>query len=150
MKYFLPLEAPWWAEFRSLFRMSKSIILMQPPNIHFLRYHEKCFTFGSVFMSRIQKTFQNVEVYYFYATAIYLFSNILCKIRYLLKRNDEQNSEHFSECRRILFLCSRRILIFQNIMERRLPLEASLWAEFRTLFRMSKCIIFIHRQILIC
>ena len=59
-------------------------------------------------------------------------------------RLDEQNSDDISESRSLLFLCIRHMLIFQNIMERPLPLEASIWAEFRALFRMSKFIIFMQ------
>ena len=117
---------------------------MQPPYINFLKYYEKHFTVGSVMMSRIQNTFQNVEVYYFYSTAIYCFSKILWKIHYRWMRHDEKNSDHFQKCRSLLFSCSRHILIFKNFMKNPLPLEASWWAKFRTLFRMSKFIIFMQ------
>ena len=141
----------WWAEFRTPFRMSKCIFVMQLPNINFEKYYEKSFnrwnrhyeqntehfsqcrcslflcishilifykyleksfSIGSVMMSRIQNTFHNVEVYYFYAAAIYYFSKILWKILYRWKHHDEQNSEHFSERRSLFFLCSCYILIF--------------------------------------
>ena len=64
MQNALPLEASWWAEYRTLFRMSKCMVCMQPPSINFLRYYEKCYTFESILKSRIQTTVQNVEVYY--------------------------------------------------------------------------------------
>ena len=44
---------------------------MQPLYINFLRYHDKFFIVVIVMMSRILTTFQNVEVYYFYAAAMY-------------------------------------------------------------------------------
>ena len=75
-------------------------------------------------MSRFQTTFQNVEVYYLYAGHI-LISTILQKIIYHWKRHDEQNSEHFSECRSLLFLRSRDLLILSDVMKNALPLEAS-------------------------
>ena len=79
MKNSLPFEAPWWAEFLALFRMSKGIFFTQPPYTIFLRYYEKSFTFGSVLMSRIQKTLKNVEVNYIYAEAIYWFCKKIMK-----------------------------------------------------------------------
>ena len=69
MKNSLPLEASWWAEFRTPFRMSNFIIFMQLPYISFLKYFAKTVTAGNFIMSRIQNTFQNVEVCYFYAAA---------------------------------------------------------------------------------
>ena len=93
-----------WAEFRILFRISKFIIFMQAPYINLLRYHEKCFTAGSVIMSRIQNIYQSHKICYFYAAAIYKFSIILNKILYRGKRRDKQNWEHFSECRSIIFM----------------------------------------------
>ena len=58
-------------KFRKSFRISKFIIYMQPPYINFLKYYEKSATVESVLISRIQTTFQNVEVYYFYSAAMY-------------------------------------------------------------------------------
>ena len=58
-------------KFRKYFRISKFITFIQPPYINFLKYYEKYVTVESVLMSRIQTTFQNVEVYYFYAAAMY-------------------------------------------------------------------------------
>ena len=43
--------------------MSQGIIFKQLPYINFVRYYDKSFNFGSVMMSRIQKTFQNFEDY---------------------------------------------------------------------------------------
>ena len=57
----LPQEASRWAEFRTLLKISDYIIFKQPPYINFLKYFEKSFTVGSVMMSRIQTTFQNIE-----------------------------------------------------------------------------------------
>ena len=70
MKNPWPLEASWCAEFRTLVRMSKCIIFMHLPYTKFLRYHTKSIVVGSVLMSRIQNTFQIVQVHYFYAAAI--------------------------------------------------------------------------------
>ena len=53
--------------------MSKDIIFMQPPYSNFLWYYEKSINFGSFLMNRIPITFQNVEVYYFYAAVIFNF-----------------------------------------------------------------------------
>ena len=52
-------------KFRKRFRISKFITFIQPPYINFLKYYEKSVIVESVLMSRIQTTFQNVEVYYF-------------------------------------------------------------------------------------
>ena len=57
-------------KFISPFIMLKCIICMQPPYIKFLKYYEKSFAVGSVMIGRNQNTFQNVEVYYFYAAEI--------------------------------------------------------------------------------
>ena len=138
----LSLEESWWADFRKLVRISKCIIFTQPPYTNFLIYYEKSFTFGSILMSRFQKTLKNVEGYYFYAGDIYLFSTILWKILCRWKHLDQLNSDHFSECRSLLCLRCRHVLIFYNIIKNPLPLEASWWAEFRTLFIMSKRINF--------
>ena len=108
---YLPLEASWWAEFRPLSIMSKFIIFRHSSCINFLQYNEKSDTAGSVVMSTTQNTFQNVEVYYFYAAAMYLSSKILWNILYRSKRHYEQNSDHFSEGRSVLLLCSRHLLI---------------------------------------
>ena len=43
------------------FQNVEACYYMQPPYINFLRFYEKSITFGSVLMSRIQITFQNVE-----------------------------------------------------------------------------------------
>ena len=103
MKNSLPFEAQRWAEFRTLSRMSMYIIFMKPAYINFPKYYGKTFTVGSVIMSRIQSTFQNVEVYYFYAADIYQFSKILWNILYQWRRHVKENSENFSEDRRVLF-----------------------------------------------
>ena len=82
--------------------MSKCIIFMQLQYINLLTYHEKCFTAGSVRMNRIQNTFQNVEVCYCSATAIYKLSKILRIILHRWKRHDEQNSEHFCRISKVI------------------------------------------------
>ena len=148
MKNPLPLKAPWWAEFRTLLITSKFIIFMRSPYINFLKYYENFFAIGSAMLSRIQNTFQIVEACFF-AAGIDLLSKILWKIILCWKRHDEQNSENFSECRRVLFWCSRQIIIFYDIKKNALPLEASWWKDFRTLFIMSKGIIFMQSPYLI-
>ena len=106
MKNSLPLEASSWAELRTFFIMSKSTNFTLPPYINFSKYYEKPFIVGIVMKSRFQKTFWNIEGYY--------------------------------------FVCSCHVLIFYDIMKNPLPFEASWRAEFRTLFTMSKFIIFIQ------
>ena len=103
VKRSLPLEVSLLAEFRALFRMSKFIFFMQPPYTNFLKYYEISFTVGGDMWRRNQKTFQEVEVYYFYAAAKYSFSKIFRKILYLWKRLGEQNSDNFSDRRSLLF-----------------------------------------------
>ena len=73
MKNPLPLEASWWAELRTLFIMSKSTNFTLPPYVNFSKYYEKPFIVGIVMKSRFQKTFWNIEGYYFYAAAIFNF-----------------------------------------------------------------------------
>ena len=73
MKNPLPLEAAWWAELRTLFIMSKSTDFTLPPYINFSKYYEKTFIVEIVMKSRFQKTFWNIEGYYFYAAAIFNF-----------------------------------------------------------------------------
>ena len=53
------------------------LFFLQPQYDNFLKNYDKSFTGGSVMMHRIQNTFQNIEVYYFYAAAIYQISKIL-------------------------------------------------------------------------
>ena len=73
MKNPLPLEASWWAELRTLFIMSKSTNFTLPPYINFSKYYEKSIIVGIVMKSRFQKTFWNIEGYYFYAANIFNF-----------------------------------------------------------------------------
>ena len=126
----LPLIASWRAQLRTLvrmskcinfmhlqyirplFRMPKFIIFVLPPYIRFMKYYEKSFTVGSILMSRIQNTFHNVEMYYFYAAAIYKFSEIIWIILYRWKRHDKQNLFLYSEGLWVLFLCSCYTLNF--------------------------------------
>ena len=141
MKNPSPLDESWWAEFRRHFWKSKFVIFMQPSYVNFLKYYKKCFTTGSIMRSRIQSTFQNIEFYYFYSRHILIFY-ILWQILNRSKRLDEQNADHFSECRSLLFLCNRHMFIFKNIMKNLLPFAAQWWAEFTTFLRMSMYIIF--------
>ena len=110
-KEFFMIGSVMMSRIQKFFRMWQGIIFKQLPYINFITYYEKSFNIGSVMMSRIQKKFQNFEVYYFYTAAIYQFSKILWKICYRWKRVNEQNSDHFLECRSLLFVCSRHILI---------------------------------------
>ena len=135
MKNSLPYEAPWWAEFLTLFKMSKGIICMQPPYINFLRYYEKSITIGSFMINRIQKTCQNIEVYYFYSASISNFSQILWKILYIWKCLDEQNSENVEECRSLLHLCWIHILIFKQNYEKSFTAESILMSRIQTTFQ---------------
>ena len=75
---------------------------------------------------------------------ILIFKNIAKKTFCRWKGHHEKNSEHFSECQSVLLLCRHHILIFFDIMKNTIPLEASCWAEFKPLFRMSKFIIFVQ------
>ena len=73
MKNPLPLEASWWAKLRTLFIMWKSTNFTLPPYINFSKSYEKAFIVGIIKNSRFQKTFWNIEGYYFYAAAILNF-----------------------------------------------------------------------------
>ena len=116
--------------------MSNFIIFMQPPYISLLKYYEKDFTVGSVMMSRIQNTIQNVEVCYFYAAAIYEFYKIVFeKNLYLSKIHDEQNSEHLSKCRSILFLCIRKYINFLKYYEKFSTVGSVMRSRIHTTFR---------------
>ena len=117
MKHPLSFEASLWAEFNPLFRRLKCIIVMQPPLINCQRYCEKSFTFGCVLMSRIQTTFQKVEVYYLYSSHI-LICYILWKILYRWKHIDEQKADHFSECRILLYFKQPPYIYFLKYYEK--------------------------------
>ena len=148
MKNSLPHDAPWWAEFLTLFRMSKGIICLQPPYINFVRYYEKSLNIGSVMKFRkslriskfiifIQPSRINFLKYYDKLTTVgsamirrfrtlFRMSKFIMfmqppsinflryykKIIYVWEGHDEQNSDHFSEYRSLLFLYSCHIIIF--------------------------------------
>ena len=118
-KNHLPLDASERAELR----MSRCIIFMQPQYIHFLRYHEKFLTVGSVLMSRIQITFSMAKYIFIQPPYINCFK-ILRKIVYSWKRLDEQNSYHSSECQNVFCIQSPYIYIFIYISANSLSLEA--------------------------
>ena len=128
--------------FQNVFRKSKFVIFMQPPYTNFQKYYEKFLLLEDLWWAEFRPLLGMSKFIIFVHAPYINFSKILWTILYLCKRHNEQNSENCSEHRSLLFLSSPHILIFKYIINHLLPLDASWWAEFRTIVRMSKYIIF--------
>ena len=125
--------------------MSKFIIFTRLPYINFWQILWKILCRWKNRNGQSSKHFSECwRLLFLCSHQMFFFYKILWKILNRWKRHDEEKSFYFSECRSVVFLCSCHTLNFKNITKNHLPLKATWWAEFRTHFRMSMCIIFMQ------
>ena len=134
MKNTLPSKTSWWAEFRSLFRMSKIVFAMLPPYTNFLKYYEKFFIAGSVIMSRIQKIFRMSQGIIFNHLTYINFVRYYEKSFYFGIRSVMKFSKSFRISKFIIFI-QPPYVNFLKYYEKSVTVESVLMSRIQTTFQ---------------